>query len=263
VLPERPVLRRLDHEGILLPRWGLLPERPVLLGCGQDDGEEGVVLPGRRLLPERAVLRPDRQGDGQRVVLPERAVLPRWAVLRFRQGVGEVVPSLPAGASVPAGGVASLDVGSWSGYGADMLAKVFTILFSITTLLGQGLCCCTFAYFTPATQHATPTVPTKSSEPRCPCCTHEPKSEGLNTEPDAPHPHKSPCPCRDKKSQIDSALPEKAASNDLTRTWSSWSCWLGCFCAEAEIVVAAPLTGDGHAAFVLYPATARLQILRC
>lgn len=147
-----------------------------------------------------------------------------------------------------------------------MWAKVFTIWFTLTTLLGNGLCCCSFAPFTPSTQHATPSAPVKSSEPCCPCCSHETSSEGVNDAPDAPHPHKSPCPCKDKKSQLDPALPDKAAGNDLLRSWSSWSGWLDGFCASAEIAVATHITGDSRTPIVLYPATARLhvlQILRC
>ncbi|HMP02469.1 MAG TPA: hypothetical protein PKC45_08230 [Gemmatales bacterium] len=45
MLPRRAVLR--FREAVLLPRWGLLPERGVLLDGDRGEGEEGVVLPGR------------------------------------------------------------------------------------------------------------------------------------------------------------------------------------------------------------------------
>ncbi|HMP02470.1 MAG TPA: hypothetical protein PKC45_08235 [Gemmatales bacterium] len=88
----------------------------------------------------------------------------------------------------------------------------------------------------------------------------------MNDAPDSPHPHKSPCPCKDKKSQLDSALPDMAAGNDLLRALSSWSDWLDGFCVTAEIAVATHIIGDSRAPIVLYPASARLhvlQVMRC
>ena len=147
-----------------------------------------------------------------------------------------------------------------------MWAKVFTLWFTFTTLLGQGLCCCSFAHVIPATHHVKPSTPEKTPEPSCPCCSHETSSQGVTDAPDAPHPHKSPCPCKDKKSQFDPALPDKAAGSDLLRSLSSWSDWLDGFCVTAEIAVAAHTAGDSRPPIVLYPSTARLhvlQVLRC
>jgi len=147
-----------------------------------------------------------------------------------------------------------------------MWAKVITIWFTFTTLLGQGLCCCSLAQVIPAIQHITPAAPETTPEPSCSCCSHDTTSERVNDSPDAPHPHKAPCPCKEKKAQYDPALPNKAAGNDLLRASASWSGWLDSFYVQAEITLVPRSTCDSRTPIVLHTATARLhvlQVLRC
>ena len=143
-----------------------------------------------------------------------------------------------------------------------MWAKVFTIWFTITTLLGPGLCCCSIAHFVPAIQHDSPAASETTPETSCSCCSHVTTLEKVNDPPAAPHPHKAPCPCKEKKAQLDSALPHKEAGTDLLRLSASWSGWLDCFYGQAEIALVPRGTCDSRTPTILRTATARLQVLQ-
>lgn len=146
-----------------------------------------------------------------------------------------------------------------------MMVKIVTIWFILTTVPGNGLCCCSFMPCTLATLHAGRPVYVPSSGECCSCCSPETFPASSDCAPDV-RPQHAPCPCKDKKPRIEPAMPDKAAGNDLLRAGSSWSGWCHGFYLKGGTMLTVTLNGCDRLPIVLFPANAHLhlyQILRC
>jgi len=72
-----------------------------------------------------------------------------------------------------------------------------TLWFTITSLVGPGVCCCSFAAAKPAADSPTQAEPNHAVQPAKPCCQHEasPCDSRSNSNPDPV----KPCPCSHDK----------------------------------------------------------------
>jgi hypothetical protein len=84
-----------------------------------------------------------------------------------------------------------------------MVRLGLTFWFTVSALLGPGLCCCTVAGAAPVTA-----TNEKDADPLpCACC--ECSQEKGETQTPAPKPHRPPCPCQQEygKARLAAAAP--------------------------------------------------------
>lgn len=82
---------------------------------------------------------------------------------------------------------------------------LLTFWFTLTTLIGPGLCCCTLRAALPATE---------SIQPRCSCCEVAADGHSEKSKPDCPDQEK--CPCKRGQCTTESLPPSTESTKTTT-----------------------------------------------